>query len=125
MVKRRSEILTEHLESLLRDSADINGAVVVGNDGLVLSSNLPMGGHDATRVGAEGAALVGLSKRTLGNLKCGDFKVAILEGRDGWVIASSAGSQAMVLGLTEPGVNLGMALLEMRDIAADVGETMS
>ncbi|MBN1936822.1 MAG: DUF4388 domain-containing protein [Anaerolineae bacterium] len=125
MVKRRSEVLTEHLEGLLRDSADIHGAVVVGTDGLVLSSNLPIGGHDATRVGAEGAALVGLSKRALGNLKCGDFKVAILEGKDGWVVVSSAGPQAMVLGLTEPGVNLGMALLEMRDIAADVAETMT
>ncbi len=125
MAKRRSEVLTEHLESLLRESADIHGAVIVGTDGLVLSSNLPMGGHDATRVGAEGAALVGLSKRALGNLKCGDFKVAILQGKDGWVIVSGAGPQAMVLGLTEPSVNLGMALLEMRDIANDVAETMT
>jgi predicted regulator of Ras-like GTPase activity (Roadblock/LC7/MglB family) len=124
MARRRSEVLTETLEGLLQDSSDIHGAVVVGADGLVLSSNLPMGGHDASRVGAEGAALVGLSKRALGSLKCGDFQVAILQGRDGWVIVSSAGSQAMVLGLTNAGVNLGMALLEMRDIAADVADTM-
>ena len=92
---------------------------------MVLSSKLSVGGHDATRVGAEGAALVGLSKRALDNLKCGDFQVAIVQGKDGWVIVSNAGSRAMVLGLTEANVNLGMALLEMRDIASNVAETMA
>lgn len=122
--KKRSEVLAEHLETLLAESADIHGAVIVGTDGLVLASNLTLGGHDATRVGAEGAALLGLSKRTLESLKCGEFQIAILEGKDGWVIAGGAGSKAMVLGLTSADVNLGMAMLEMRDITADVAETL-
>ena len=122
--KRRSQVLAEHLETLLAESGDINGAAIIGYDGLVLASNMPMGGHDATRVGAEGAALLGLSKRTLGNLKCGDFEAAILEGKEGWIITMGGGSKAMVLGLTAADVNLGMALLEMRDIAADVAKTM-
>jgi len=122
--KRRSQVLAEHLETLLAESGDINGAIIVGSDGLVLASNMPMGGHDATRVGAEGAALLGLSRRTLGSLKCGDFEAAILEGTDGWVVAVGAGSKAMVLGLTGADVNLGMALLEMRDISEDVGKTL-
>ena len=122
--KRRSQVLAERLETLLAESGDINGAAIVGYDGLVLASNLPMGGHDATRVGAEGAALLGLSKRALGNLKCGDFETAILEGKEGWIITIEAGSKAMVLGLTAADVNLGMALLEMRDVAADVAQTM-
>ncbi len=122
--KRRSQVLAEHLETLLAESGDINGVAIVGYDGLVLASNLPLGGHDATRVGAEGAALLGLSKRTLGNLKCGDFEAAILEGKEGWIITMGGGSKAMVLGLTAADVNLGMALLEMRDIAADVAQTM-
>ena len=121
---RRSEMLAQHLEDLLAASSDVNGVVVVGYDGLMLASNLPLKGHDATRVGAEGAALLGLSKRTLGNLKCGDFETAILEGKEGWLIVMGAGRRAMVLGLTAADVNLGMALLEMRDIAADVAQTM-
>lgn len=122
--KRRSDILAEHLEDLLAASADVNGAVVVGRDGLVMASNLTLGGHDATRVGAEGAALLGLSTRTLDNLKCGEFQLAILQGKDGWIVASGAGSKAMVMGLTSANVNMGMALLEMRDIAQDVAETL-
>ncbi len=123
--KRRSEILAEHLESLLSASPDVNGAVVVGNDGLVLASNITVGGHEASRVGAEGAALLGLSKRTLGSLKCGDFQTAILQGKDGWVVAVDGGPQAMVLGMTDADVNLGMVLLEMRDISSDVAETLA
>jgi len=122
--RRRSEVLAEHLEELLAASGDINGAAIVGYDGLVLASSLPLKGHDATRVGAEGAALLGLSKRTLGNLKCGDFEAAILEGDEGWIIVMGGGPKAMVLGLTAADVNLGMALLEMRDIATDVAQTM-
>ncbi len=124
MAKKRSEVLTEHLEALLATSADINGAVILGSDGLILASNMPLGGHDATRVGAEGAALLGLSKRTLASLKCGDFEAAILEGEDGWIIAVGAGEHQMVLGLTNSDVNLGMALIEMRGIAVDVEKTM-
>jgi predicted regulator of Ras-like GTPase activity (Roadblock/LC7/MglB family) len=124
MAKRRSDVLKEHLETLLAESSDVNGAAIVGYDGLVLASNLPVGGHDATRVGAEGAALLGLSRRTLGNLKCGNFEAAVLQGEDGWIITMGAGTKAIVLGLTEADVNLGMALLEMRDIAADVAGVM-
>ena len=123
-MKKRSEVLAEHLESLLAASADINGAVVIGHDGLVMASSLTLGGHDANRAGAEGAALLGLSRRTLETLKCGEFQVAILEGKNGWIIASAAGSKAMVMGLTSARVNIGMALLEMRDIADDVTETL-
>lgn len=123
--RRRGDILSEHLANLLASSAEIRGAVIAGHDGLVLASNVPMAGHDANRIGAEGAALLGLSQRTLQGLKCGAFQAAVLEGADGWVIAAGAGPQAMVIGLTDAKVNLGMALLEMREIAADVAQTMA
>jgi predicted regulator of Ras-like GTPase activity (Roadblock/LC7/MglB family) len=124
-IKRRSDVLAELLDNLLSASADINGAVVVGRDGLVMASNLTKAGHEASRVGAEGAALLGLSTRTLENLKCGEFTVVILQGKEGWVIACGAGSKAMVLGLTSANVNIGMALLEMREIGNAVAETLA
>lgn len=122
--KKRSQVLAERLETLLAESADIKAAVIVGRDGLVLASNIPMGGHDATRVGAEGAAVVGLSTRVLKTLECGEPRAVVLEGTDGFIIVTAAGPKAVVMGLTEANVNLGMALLEMRDIAADVAETL-
>lgn len=122
--KKRSEVLAELLENLLAQSSDVQGAVVISNDGLVLSAKLPLGGHDAARVGAAGAALVGLTRRTLNTLKSGEFETAILQGKDGWVIAVGAGEGQVVLGLTPPGVNLGMAMIEMRDLAAQVAAAM-
>ncbi|MCD4750807.1 MAG: response regulator [Thermoanaerobaculales bacterium] len=122
--KGKGQLLTEHLEALLATSGDINGAIVIGHDGLVLASSLPMGGHDATRVGAEGAALLGLSKKTLATLKCGDFQGAILEGKDGWLISVAGGAKTVVFGLTDADVNLGMAMMEMRDIAEDIAGVM-
>lgn len=122
--KKRSDILAEHLETLLADSADIKAAAVVGRDGLVLASNIPMGGHDATRVGAEGTAVIGLSTRMLNTLDCGDPQAIVLEGTEGRIIATAAGPRAVVMGLTEADSNLGMALLEMRDIAVDIAEVL-
>lgn len=122
--KKRSEILAGLLENLLAQSSDVQGAVILSSDGLVLSANLPLGGHDAARVGAAGAALVGLTRRTLSTLKGGEFETAILQGKDGWVIVVGAGEGQYVLGLTPPGVNLGMAMIELRDLAAQVAAVM-
>lgn len=122
--KKRSQVLAERLETLLAESSGIRAAVIVGYDGLVLASNIPVGGHDATRMGAEGTALVGLSRRMLETLKCGTPQAIILEGTDGFIITTAAGRKAVVIGLTDADVNLGMSLLEMRDIAKDVAETL-
>ena len=75
-------------------------------------------------MGAEGTALVGLSRRMLETLECGTPQAIILEGTDGFIITTAAGRKAVVIGLTDADVNLGMALLEMRDIAKDVAETL-
>jgi len=122
--KRRSQVLAEYLETLLGESTDIKAAAIIGRDGLVLASNIPVGGHDATRVGAEGTAVIGLSTRMLNSLECGEPQAVILEGTDGRIIATAAGPKAVVMGLTAADANLGMALLEMRDIAADIAQTM-
>jgi len=122
--RKRSEVLAEQLEQMLASSTDIKGAVVVAGNGLVLAAVLNTSSADANRVGAEGAALLGLSRRTLENLKCGNFKSAVLEGNDGYVLAAEAGPKAMLLGLSDHNVNLGMALLEVQEAAAAIEQTM-
>ena len=42
--KKRSQVLAERLETLLAESSGIRAAVIVGYDGLVLASNIPVGG---------------------------------------------------------------------------------
>ncbi len=123
MAKKRSEVLAEILDSLLAGSADINGAIIVSHDGLVLASNLP---HDAdeARLGATAAALLGLSKRSTPTLGRGDFTQSLIQGTDGNIIITSAGDRAVFIGLTPKDVNLGMVFVEARDAAEQIAKAM-
>ena len=68
----RSQALNEALESVLRDSVDIVGVLVVSRDGLVMASRLPAGLED-TRVGAVSAGVLSLGMRSIAQLGRGEF----------------------------------------------------
>jgi hypothetical protein len=121
--RKRSEVLDEILSTLLSTSADIDGAIVVSNEGLVMASNLPRGA-DATRFGASAAALLGLSKRTTPTLGRGDFTQGLVQGANGNVIIVGAGDRAVFVGLTPKDANLGMVFLEARDTADAVADAL-
>ena len=125
MATNTSDALDKELDTVLGGSADIKGAAVLGKDGLLISSSFAVTGHDATRVGAEGAALFGLGSRTLESLKAGQFEQVVLQGDDGMAIVTKAGAQALILALAKGDANLGMALLEVRKLADAVGAIIS
>ena len=114
MTKKKSEILAETLASLLRESSDIEGVAVVGVDGLVYSANVPQRTLEEEMVGATSAAILGLSKRSAGQLKRGKFKQTLVQGDEGNIIVSSLNEETLLVGLTARDVNLGMAFAEMR-----------
>ncbi|MCB0208127.1 MAG: roadblock/LC7 domain-containing protein [Anaerolineae bacterium] len=114
--KKRSEKLADALVELLRESSDIDGAAVVGVDGLVYSANVPQKALDEEMVGATSAAILGLSKRSVGQLKRGDFKQALIQGDDGNIIVTSLNDETLLIGLTPHNVNLGMAFAETRNM---------
>ena len=116
MAKKKSEILAEALDELIQQSSDIDGAAIVGVDGLVYSANVPQRALDEEMVGASSAAVLGLSKRSTTQLKRGGFKQTLIQGDDGNIIVSSLNDDTLFVGLTPPGVNLGMAFAEMRDM---------
>ena len=116
--KKRSEKLADALVELLRESSDIDGAAIVGVDGLVYSANVPQKALDEEMVGATSAAILGLSKRSVGQLKRGDFKQALIQGDDGNIIVTSLNEETLLIGLTPNDVNLGMAFAETRNMIA-------
>ena len=118
MAKKKSEILADTLASLLQDSSDIDGAAIVGIDGLVYSANVPQRALDETMVGASAAAALGLSKRSVQQLKRGNFKQSLIQGDDGNIIVTGINDDTLFVGLTPANVNLGMAFAEVRSIAA-------
>jgi predicted regulator of Ras-like GTPase activity (Roadblock/LC7/MglB family) len=116
--KKRSELLGEALEELLVSSGDIEGAAVVGTDGLVYSANVLHHGIDQSMIGAESAAVFGLSKRSVAQLGRGAFLQTFIQGEDGNMIVASLNPETIFIGLTPKNVNLGMAFAEIRDMLA-------
>jgi predicted regulator of Ras-like GTPase activity (Roadblock/LC7/MglB family) len=114
VAKKKSEILAETLAELLQESADIDGVAVVGVDGLVYSANVPQRALDESMVGASSAAILGLSKRSVEQLKRGEFKQALIQGDDGNIIVAGLNAETLLVGLTPSNVNLGMAFAETR-----------
>jgi hypothetical protein len=116
VTKKKSEILADALAELLQESADIDGAAIIGTDGLVYSANVPQRALDENMVGATAAAVLGLSKRSVTQLKRGNFKLSLIQGDDGNIIVADLNDETLFIGLTPNNVNLGMAFAEVRTI---------
>lgn len=115
---KKSELLADALTSLLAESSDIEGAAVVGTDGLVYSANVPQRALDESMVGASSAAVLGLSKRSVMQLKRGEFAQTLIQGDQGNIIVAGINDDTLFVGLTPHNVNLGMAFAETRNILA-------
>jgi predicted regulator of Ras-like GTPase activity (Roadblock/LC7/MglB family) len=124
VAKKRSVVLAETLTELLQESSDIEGAAIVGVDGLVYSANVPQRGLDETMVGASSAAVLGLSKRSVTQLKRGNFTQTLIQGDKGNIIVASLNDETLFIGLTAADVNLGMAFAEMRTMVATLAEIL-
>ncbi|MCA9957623.1 MAG: DUF4388 domain-containing protein [Chloroflexota bacterium] len=122
--KRKSDLLAEALQTLIEESADIDGAAVVGVDGLVYSANVPNRSMDEDMVGAAAAAVMGLSRRSVQQLKRGDFARTLIQGDDGNIIVAGLNADTFLVSLTPKAVNLGMAFAEVRDITKRLQEIL-
>ncbi len=122
--KKKSELLADTLSDLLTSSSDIEGAAVVGTDGLVYSINMPTGKVDETLAGAVAAAALGLSKRSADQLKRGTFMQTLIQGDKGNIILMQLDPQTLLVELTPPNVNLGMAFAETREVAGKLREIL-
>ncbi len=115
----KSEQLRSILNNIVSSSSDLQGAVIVDNDGLLLASALNSS-LDGNRVAAVSAGLVSLAGRSAQQLGQGEVVQTLIQAKNGNVIAIRAGNQASFVALTTTGVNLGMAFLECRDAAAQI-----
>lgn len=114
--QKKSEQIAAALTELLRESSDINGAAVVGVDGLVYSANVPSKDMDEAMVGAVSAAVLGLSKRSASQLKRGAFKQTLIQADDGNIVVAPINEETLFVGLSAANVNLGMAFAEIRNM---------
>jgi len=122
--KKKSELLADALAELLSESSDIEGAAIVGMDGLVYSANVPQRALDENMVGATAAAVLGLSKRSANQLKRGNFHQTLIQADEGNIIVVGLNEQTLFVGLTPKNVNLGMAFAEVRTMAGKLNQIL-
>ncbi len=124
MAQKTGEVLAKHLSELLEQSSDIEGAAVVGIDGLVYSANMPYRDMDEDLTGAVAAAVYALSARSVKQLKRGNLARTLIQGDDGNIIVTVIDKHTLFVGLTSKDVNLGMAFAEARTISAKLAEVL-
>jgi hypothetical protein len=117
MAKTRGERLADALSELLADSSDINGAAIVGHDGLVFSANVPQKTLNEEMVGAVSASIFGLGRRSADQLQRGSLVRAMIQGSNGNIIVSAINDDTLLVALTANDVNLGMAFMEIRSMS--------
>ncbi len=112
----RTEMFQQLLEDLNSSSADVEACALISTDGLMIASALPMG-MDEDRVGAMSAALLSLGDRAGRELARGSIDRVLVQGEKGYVIMSSAGSEAVLTVLAKPNAKLGLIFLDIKRAA--------
>lgn len=127
MVQETREVQLERALKELNGAADgIKAAVVVNNDGLLVSA-YPPGDEDnphqnptsSPQVAAMSATLIGLAERTLGRLQQGELERLLMEGEDGVMVVYPAGRASLAV-LCEKDARLAYILGATKRAASEV-----
>jgi len=111
MPETKKEKLIEILHEL-KKVGDILGGSVISRDGLVIASDLSKDVDEET-FAAMSAAMQGAAETAVSELKQGELNQIIIDADKGKIITISAGKMAILVILTKPNINLGLALLEL------------
>lgn len=89
----------------------IEGAALVSKDGFMIASALTMVHED--RVAAISAAMLAIGEKTVVELKRGNLREVYVRGDEGYVILTSAGTNAIIVVLASKDAQLGLILYDM------------
>jgi predicted regulator of Ras-like GTPase activity (Roadblock/LC7/MglB family) len=122
MTKRqgRGVALNDLLGSLVQASPDFEGAVLVGNDGLVMAADWPIEGQSDLDVGAVATRAFELSNRATETLDRGDLSRLIMLGSKGNMVITRAGPHALCVVLLQPEAKVGIASFEASRISDEI-----
>jgi len=115
----RSDMLDSILSELNGTSAEIEAAAIISVDGLMMASQLPAA-LDEDRVGAMSAAMLSLGDRTAQELARGNLEQVLIKGGTGYILMTSAGSEAVLTVLAKPNAKLGLIFLDVKRAAEEV-----
>lgn len=105
------------LRALQGASDSVRSCALVSYDGLLVASVLAEG-VDADRFGAMCASLLALSTRAAKEVERGTLRQIILDGEQGPVLLTRAGTMGVLAVAADPTKNLGKLILDTRATAA-------
>ena len=113
------------LEKILADLngvEGVNGSLVAGKDGLIISERAPEG-TDTDLASAMASTLFGTGEKAAKELKQGEVVQAMVEGTGGKILLI-AGKDAILMAITDPNVNLGLIRIEMKRCIKEIEESL-
>ncbi|MEV8593178.1 roadblock/LC7 domain-containing protein [Streptomyces sp. NPDC052012] len=110
------------LSGLVERVAEVNHAVVLSEDGLVVSRSTGFLRDDAERLAATASGLMSLSRGVSMDFRGGPVQQTLIEMANSHLILTSAGSGAQLVVLTGPGADAGAVAHEMNLLAQRIGE---
>ena len=115
------------LQTVLNDlngtSADIEASAIISSDGLMMAALLP-NTVDEDRVGAMSAAMLLLGSRIAKELARGELDQVLVKGENGYVLMTSAGSEAVLSVIAKPQARLGLILLDVKRASASIKQVL-
>ncbi len=97
-------------------SPEIIASALVSVDGLMIASALPNNVED-DRVSAMTAAMLSLGERIAVELNRGSLSELYIRGKEGYVLVTAVGEEAVLTVMTREEAKLGLIFLEMRRAA--------
>ncbi len=117
--RSRAQRMAERLRGLRAGSPDIEASAVVSVDGLAIASDLPANVEE-DRVAAMSAAMLSLGERIAGELERGALDQVYIRGGSGYLLLTSAGSDAVLTALARKDAKLGLVFLDLKRAAQDL-----
>ena len=119
----REQLLISVLSDLNNSSTDITVSAVISTDGLPIATLMPS--HlDVDRVGAMSATLLALGSRAAQELVCGELDQVMVKGKNGYILLSQAGVDAVLALMAKESGKLGLILLDAKRAAKHIADIM-
>ncbi|MEU6578392.1 roadblock/LC7 domain-containing protein [Streptomyces sp. NPDC046805] len=112
------QLLTEFTERV----ADVNHAVVLSDDGLVVGRSTGFPRDDAERLAATASGLMSLSKGVSMDFRCGPVRQTLIEMASGCLLLACAGRAAHLAVLTGRISDVGVVAFEMTTLVKKIRE---
>ncbi len=118
------QTLSKLLKEFTMTVPEIEGAALVTEEGLPIVSVLPEG-VDETKIAAMTAAILSLGEQTSKELGKGSLEQVYIKGKNGYIIAMDAGSNAVLAVIASSEAKLGLVLFRMEQLAEKISKIIS